>query len=178
MDEQVAQLDVRVAQVGPEQGFAVEIEEHPAQRMVGEELAALVTRAVEFDVAALHVVFQRLEERRQQILRVPLGRIGYLTAEIMPSAVAQLDHAGYPQQQVLGKGLARLDCGEQRDGKTGLLDSACHLGQRAQGGNRGSDVRKVGRKNIDLPIFSQKQAVKRWINRDFKQRHQISAFFC
>ncbi|MNZ92395.1 hypothetical protein D3C78_1114190 [compost metagenome] len=68
---EVAALD---AAVGTEQVFAKEIEEHPADRRLGEGDAALVPRRRPGVLLLQGVAQQRIGERRQQVFEVALDR--------------------------------------------------------------------------------------------------------
>ena len=100
VDQQVAEVDVGVAQVVAEDALAEVLEEHLPGGRLAVELPALVAGAVEGDVGRGVVGHQPAEERRQQrqavvhqagddLLGVELGR---LLAEV-DEAVDLADHA-------------------------------------------------------------------------------------
>ena len=70
VDQQIAEIDVGVAQVVAEDALAEVLEEQLPGRRLAIELAALVARAVEGDVGLAVVGHQPAEERRQQVLAV------------------------------------------------------------------------------------------------------------
>ena len=68
VNEEVAHVDVGVAEVGAEDRFAEEVGEFAPGRVTTEEGAALVTRTVELLVCRAHVAPQAPEEGRQDLL--------------------------------------------------------------------------------------------------------------
>ncbi len=70
MDEQVAEIDIGVAQVVSKDVLAEMLEEQLAGRRLPVELAALMSRAVEGDVCLAVIRHQPAEERWQQRLSV------------------------------------------------------------------------------------------------------------
>ena len=70
VDQQIAEVDVGVAEVVAEDALAEMLEEELPGRRLAVELAALVARAVEGDVRLAVIGHQPAEERRQQGLAV------------------------------------------------------------------------------------------------------------
>ena len=66
VDQQIAEVDVGIAQVVAEDALAEVLEEELARRRLAVELAALVARAVEGDVGLAVIGHEPAEERRQQ----------------------------------------------------------------------------------------------------------------
>lgn len=81
MNQKIAHRNVRVAEVGTEELFTVEVVESASRRVASEVSAALVTGAVKLRFAFINVLSQGAEERRQNFVFVAFGGFVNLAAE-------------------------------------------------------------------------------------------------
>ncbi|MNC02161.1 hypothetical protein D3C75_495310 [compost metagenome] len=73
VDQQIAELDVGVAHIGPEKVLPEEVEELAACGVLLEESAVLMPRTGKGAVVHRHVLAQGVEKRRQQVLFIATG---------------------------------------------------------------------------------------------------------
>ncbi len=106
VDQQIAEIDVGVAQIVAEDALAEVLEEELAGGRLAVELAALVSRAVERDVRRLVVGHEPAEERRQQAHAVlddaRHDLLGVERRRLLPEIDVALDLAGHAQDRHVG----------------------------------------------------------------------------
>ncbi|MNZ58691.1 hypothetical protein D3C78_767050 [compost metagenome] len=117
--------------------------------MATEELATLVPWAVEGHVAGLDVLFQRLEERRVELLRVGFSRLGDALAVEVALALTHLQRAGNPGKDVFRHRFVRPQGDEQRDRETRMGDLRQHVMRLVCRRHRGRHIGEVGAGQID-----------------------------
>ena len=93
VDEEVTHGDVSVTKVGAEELFAVEVEEATAGRVLAEELAALVSGAVERREAAVVVLRERAEERGENLVLELVSGGSDLASEVVALELVEGDNA-------------------------------------------------------------------------------------